>query len=191
MTTPRALCVAAPLLLALSGTAFGDVIWNEAVNGDLSNDRFNPTALVLTPGVHSLIATSQGGDREFVRMTFTAALGSIVHVSWVSLDTTGFIGVQAGPTFTENPDAPNVANILGYTHFGSGPGTIGQNILPQMGTGPGSIGFTPPLAAGVYTFWIQQLGGPSTYQLDFNVIPAPGAGALAAAGLALLARRRR
>jgi hypothetical protein len=56
------------------------------------------------------------------------------------------------------------------------------------------MGFTPPLAAGNYTFWIQQTGANSaTYTLDFRVTPEPGTLALlgisAAVGVAI--RRRR
>jgi hypothetical protein len=40
-----------------------------------------------------------------------------------------------------------------------------------MGNAPVAIGFTPPLPAGSYTFWLQQGTPPSTtYQLNFNVL---------------------
>jgi len=35
------------------------------------------------------------------------------------------------------------------------------------------MGFVPPLPSGTYTFWAQQLNGPTTYQLDFVVAPEP------------------
>jgi hypothetical protein len=85
---------------------------------------------------------------------------------------------------------------LGYTHFGPGAGNVGLDILPSMGTGAGSQGFTAPLAAGSYTFWIQQLGALTNYDFNFAVtrVPEPSSLLLAVVGLGilpLLAHRRR
>jgi MYXO-CTERM domain-containing protein len=190
------------LLLVTTATPFiiapapshGDTIWNEAVNGDLSGDRFVPTSLVLSQGTNSILATSVQGDREYVTLTLSAGLqlDSIMLVSYVSNDPLAFIGVQSGTTFTEPPTGANVANLLGWTHFGSNPNTIGTDILDNMGVGAGAMGFTPPLPGGIYTFWIQQTGvNMATYQLDFIVSPAPGAmSLLVLAGLAGGRRRR-
>jgi len=175
-------------LFFITAPSHGDTIWNEGVNGDLSGDRFAPTSLALLPGVNSIIATSVQGDREYVTLNLSAGLqlDSIVLFSYVSNDPLAFIGVQAGTTFTEPPTGTNVANLLGWTHFGSNPNTIGTDILDNMGVGLGAIGFAPPLPGGIYTFWIQQTGvNMATYQLDFVVTPAPGAmSLLVLAGLA-------
>ena len=57
--------------------------------------------------------------------------------------------------------------------------------------GPGAIGFTPPLPAGDYTFWMQQTGANSaTYQFDFIVTPEPATAGLLFAAAVLLLRRR-
>lgn len=172
-----------------------DTIWDEAVHGDLSNDRLAPTPLTLTPGTHSLFATSVSGDREYLACTIPAGaqLARLILVSYAGLDGTAFAAVQAGPTLTEPPQGTNVANLLGWSHFGPGAGNLGSDILDGMGAGPGAIGFTPPLPSGVFTFWLQQTGpNASTYQFDFVVTPSPGpAAVLLALPLALARRPRR
>lgn len=189
----KALAAAAAVVASASAALADVVIWNEAVNGDISGDRLNPSTVGLSLGINTLIANSLTGDREYIRMTIPAGLNlaSIINVSWESEDPIGFIGVQQGPTFTEPPTGTNVANLLGWTHFGSGPGTVGQNMLPAISVGAGAIGFTPPLAASTYTFWIQQTGPAlATYRLDFVVAPAPGTAALLVMAIAGGARRR-
>ncbi|MCI0674568.1 MAG: hypothetical protein L0Y42_02195 [Phycisphaerales bacterium] len=189
---PGVLSVA--LIGFLTLPAAGIVTWDEAINGDLSGDRFNPTQLTLTLGVNSIIATSVGTDREYYTFTLPDGwfLSQIIVASYVGNDPLAFLGVQEGTIFSEPPVNPIVGNILGYSHFGTENNTVGTDILDNVGAGPGAIGFTPPLGPGAYTWWSQQTGAnPVTYQLDFVVvIPGP-------AGLALLAlagtrpRRRR
>ena len=166
------------VLLWFSASTRAAVIHDESVNGDLSGDRFNPTTYSLSFGVNSLHATTSGTDLEYVTLIVPPGyqLASIVVVSYVSANGIAFIGVQSGTTFTEDPINPNVANLLGWAHFGTDFGSVGQDILDDMGMGFGAIGFTPPLPAGPYTYWIQQFDfDPTTYQLDFSVALAPNA----------------
>ncbi len=60
--------------------------------------------------------------------------------------------------------------FIGGTVFGLDdlPGVGGGNILPRAGFIAGS-GFTAPLPAGIYTFYIQQTGPANTYALDLRV----------------------
>jgi hypothetical protein len=162
-------------------------VWRETVNGDISNNRNAPSSAAFVMGRNELTATSMGppatADREYITFSMPAEskLTRIYVEAYTGLDEIGFIAVQSGTTFTEPPTGTNVANLLGYDHFGPGVHPIGRNILPNMGMGPGSIGFTPPLPADNYTFWIQQTGAtPATYTLGFMIVPEPG-------GLALLA----
>jgi len=190
----KALAAAAAIIAAGTNACADVVIWNEAIHGDISGDRLVPSAVNLTLGINTLIASSLAGDREYIRMTVPAGLNlaSIIHVTWESEDPIAFIGVQQGSTFTEPPTGTNVANLLGWTHFGPGPGTVGQDILPGMGVGAGAIGFTPPLPADTYTFWIQQTGPLlATYRLDFVVVPTPPVFACGLLGLLACARRIR
>lgn len=193
----RSLIAGAACVVVVSASALpahAIVLYNESANGDLSGNRLAPSAFTLSLGTNSLLATSAGGDLEYVKLTVPASmhLDHINVVSYQSADARAFIGVQAGSIFTETPASPNVANILGYTHFGTGPGNVGTDILDDMGIGSGAIGFTPPLASGPYTFWIQQLGASTSYQFDFVTSPEPGTAAgLGALGLVMLRRARR
>lgn len=167
------------------------IIWDESVNGDLSGDRFNPTSLSLGVGNNEVIATMGPDDKEYVHFSLApgTTLSQIILVSYSSVDPISFIGVQAGTTFTESPEAPNVENILGYTLFGDE--HIGTDILPAIGSGPGSIGFTPPLTGGDYTFWIQQTGDPTDYRLNFVTTPEPATISLGIGAALVMLRRRK
>jgi len=186
-------CVLAPATQA-------GVIWDESVNGDLSNDRLNPTGLSLAIGSNTLNATSVGGtniDREYVKLGMPAGtqLSQLILTAYASADSLSFIGVQSGSTLTEPPTGTNPANLLGYAHFGPGSLGTGADYLPSIGTGFMSQGFTPPLPTGIYTFWIQQTSStsPTTYTWNFVVVPEPGAIALLSMGaiaISFLRRRR-
>ena len=165
--------VVAAGLLGACGIAVGDTFWNEPVQGDLSGNRLQPSAFTLGQGTSTLMGLTVGQDLDYLAITLAAGmeLKQIILVSYESLDGTAFAAVQAGTVFTEPPEAPNVANLLGYTHFGPFAGNVGANILIDMGLGGGAIGFTPPLPNGSYTFWIQQLGAVTNYRMDFVVGP--------------------
>jgi len=175
----------------IPATGWSAIIWDEATQGDLSGNRAAPTALTLTLGSNNLLATTQGGDLEYVTINVPGghSLSSLFLQSYVGNDATAFIGMQTGTTFTESPSNPNVANLLGWTHFGPGPGNVGDDLLPQIGSGLGAQGFTPPLGANSYTLWLQQLGQPVTYQLDFEVtaVPEPRSAPICAACLLVAA----
>src|SRR5688572_3474078 len=121
-------------LVAVAAVSNSQIIWNESVNGDLSGDRLNPTSLNLGFGSNGIVGTMMPGDREYVHLHLSPgmALGQIVVVSYVSDDPIAFIGVQAGTVFTEPHDNPEVANLLGYTLWGTD--HIGTNVLPTMGS---------------------------------------------------------
>lgn len=144
-------------------------------------------------GTYSLTATTTAGDQEYftINIPDSSVLWAINHISWTSQDPMGFIGLQSGMTFTEPSNLPNPSNMLGWTHFGTGMGTVGHDLLPLLAQGVSAIGFTPPLPSGSYTFWIQQTSSRlATYQLDFVMIPSPSAAAMLP-GVFMLGRRRR
>ena len=161
-------------------------IYDEAVSGDLSNDKGAPTALTLTPGLNSVIGTVRGTDhQDWVSFTIPTGfvMTSYVNSKYVSTDDQGFTGFQFGSSFSGDDFTPG--SYAGYAHFGfaannpdTGPpsSTVGVDLLPLMANpsfAPGATGFTPPLAAGTYTFLIQQGGVATTgYQFDMTVSPA-------------------
>jgi hypothetical protein len=185
-------------------------IYDEAVSGDLSNDKAAPTALTLTPGLNSVIGTVNGfgnGDpQDWVSFTIPTGfvMTSYVNSKYNSTDDQGFTGFQFGSSFSG--DEFVAGSYAGYAHFGTdadnggGSGsTVGVNLLPLMADptfAPGTTGFTPPLHAGTYTFLIQQGDDVTTgYQFDMTVrsVPEPGSSLslLLIGSLAIFALRRR
>ena len=179
----------------VAGTASADLMWDEAIDGDLSGDYLAPTQL-FTKGVnnHVIFETSTGDDREF--FTFTIAEGfQLSALIFDDFETDpesnlGFISVNEGSVLPFDPDAPNVTQLLGY--YLPGADDVGNDILQLMGQGGGSQGFSGPLAAGTYTFWAQETA-PSVdmWDLNFVVTEVPAPGALALLGLAGFAGKRR
>ncbi|HKB05996.1 MAG TPA: hypothetical protein VKD90_27625, partial [Gemmataceae bacterium] len=164
----------------LEDRAVPSVLYDEAVSGDLSDSQSAPTPLTTALGTNSVLGTVGGatGSQDWLTLHIPTGmqLDSLVLFAYVSADPQGFIGVQQGTTFVGSTFSPE--SYLGYAHFGTaaannGPPTnlVGANILPIMAdpsSAPGSQGFDPPLAAGDYTFLIQQLGSNTTYRFDFN-----------------------
>lgn len=165
--------------LATSGTLFAVTIWDEAIteDGDLSGTRTSPTMVSLSEGTNTLLGATSMGDLDYLTVTVPAGheFSELTLVSFVSTDDIAFAGMGEGAVI-DPTSAP--ANLLGYTHFGTGPGAVhvGSDMLPAMGVSAGAIGFTPPLDSGQYAFWIQQAAGaPVTYQFDFIVTALAGA----------------
>ncbi|WP_414575210.1 Ig-like domain-containing protein [Anabaena sp. CCY 9402-a] len=147
--------------------------YNEAINGDISGDRNAPLVLPLIEGKNSLTATSVRNDREYITFEVPEGyqLDSLVLAAYESTDDVAFAAVQRGSVFTEPPTGTNVANLLGYSHFGTGLDQLGTDILDDLGRGEGAIGFSGGLPSGEYTFWLQQTGATATYTLEFNLAP--------------------
>lgn len=162
-------------------------IWNESLNGDLSNIQGSPTTLTLASGANAVIGTVGTGDTQdwlTLNVPVGFQLTSIVLASYSSTDAQGFTGVQAGSVFIGSSNS--AGSYLGYAHFGTGatnPSTptnlVGSDILPIMASttsAPGSQGFIPPLGSGNYSFLIQQLGATTSYEFDYTItaiVPEP------------------
>lgn len=170
--------------LVLSLTALD---YNEAVDGELSDDRLAPTVINLDNGSNFVTATSVAGDKDFYTITIPegGSLDALVLTAYES-GNVSFIGFQEGSTFSENPTA---ADLLGYSLLG----LPLEDKLPEMQSN-GEIGFDIPLGPGTYTFCSQETNAtiPSTYTLDFQVtapdavVPTMGQWALICLGLIML-----
>ncbi len=184
--------------LALAATSHAGVLWNETNQGDLSNDWLTPTVATLVAsedGENILSGTSgddgTGIDRDYITVTIPAGaqLTGIILQDYFSPDFNMFMGVVAGTTVV-NPEEATDQSVLGYALFG--PSDLGNDLMEELAVPryPGG-GFIAPVGPGTYTFWIQQTGEPTIYQMNFVVVPAPGAMVMAAMGLVVARARNR
>jgi hypothetical protein len=178
--------------------------WNEAVDGDLSDDPLAPTFVTLAVGSTSVWGTTgrdvPGGtvDRDY--FTVTVPAGYQLDAMWLlpgtqTLGGGSFLAIMAGAQFTVPPDTQSAAGLLGWTVFADG--NVGSDMLTAMSVPAlGSSGFALPLPAGDYAFWVQETDvGVATYGFEFALAAVPEAPTVLAmlAGLSLLgaALRRR
>lgn len=149
------------------------LLFDEATDGDIINDPNNPQFLQFAVGQNRLNAAVVAPDLDYITVNIPAGsqLTSIQLDDYSSLDDQSFIAIQTGSVFTVPADAPAVEDLLGYLHFGED--MIDTDILTGIGLGNGAQGFTPPLEAGDYSFWIQETGGePVNFSLNFVVEPS-------------------
>jgi len=193
----RKICNALPVVLlaafsCLPATSVA-FVYDEGVDGDLSNDGLSPTVLVADVGANTLAGTTVSGDLDYFTFNIGAGfrLDAIILTAFDSADDLAFAAVQSGATFTEPPVGTDPANLLGWLHFAAP--LVGTDILDDMGLGDGAIGFVPPLPSGDYSFWIQQTGTDSVgYGMQFVVsaVPVPAALYLLGSGLIALGGAR-
>lgn len=184
-------------VLSLAGTVHA-ADWNEAVNGDLSGVGLAPTALSLATGGNAVRGTTgrafAGGPVDLDYFTVVVPAGHELSELNVLADTLAlgdgsFIALMTGSTFTVPPTTATAAGLLGWTLFSDT--NIGDDLLGFMSTPSfGSSGFSPPLPAGSYSFWVQETAvGVSTYALSLVVtaVPEPATALAMLGGLAMLA----
>lgn len=153
--------------------------YDETADGDISDDRLDPTIITVDNGSNTVTGCVQGnsqpGGRDIDYFTFEVPTGS--ELTAINLDNydaapnnLAFIGIQSGNTFTEPASGTNVSNLLGGLTYGEN--NENTDILPTMGTSlGGAIGFVSPLPAGSYTIWMNQTGPQSCYTLDLVIAP--------------------
>ncbi|MEO0466643.1 MAG: malectin domain-containing carbohydrate-binding protein, partial [Pseudomonadota bacterium] len=157
---------------------------DEAVDGDLSDDNLAPTDVKIGLGDNVITAGQQGivdpDDRDF--FTITVAEGQVLDAIILQdfqtteeegLPNLAFIALKEGATFDSDIDAleaqaasPIAEGLLGGATYGTG--NIGFDILASMNT-TDFVGFSLPLQAGTYSFWLNQNGPESTATLNFQV----------------------
>jgi hypothetical protein len=198
-----AAAAAAALVLA-TAPAHAATVWDEAVNGDLSNNYLAPSFAQLTAGSNVFGGSTgravAGGpvDTDYLHVNVPA--GHVLNAMILLDGSAGigggaFLGLGAGATFPVPPSTGSAAGMLGWTIFAAD--NIGTDMLAAMATpSVGSSGFTIPLPAGDYTFWVQETSvGTATYRFELDVAVVPEAptvltmlGGLALLGAALKRR---
>ena len=155
------------------------IVYDEAVQGDLSNDHLSPTSVSLGAGQNFISGSTvhtPSLDRDFFTITIGPgqALKAIVLSSYTNSDDQSFFGMTTGSAFT----GLGFSDVSGWALIGAQPGlSIGNNLLNILAGGP--------LGPGAYSFWLQETEGITTYTLDYQVaaVPLPAALPLFLSGL--------
>ena len=170
----RLACLMIPLVSS-GGAAAQSTAWDESVSGDLSNSGLSPTALVVGVGTNRVAGTTgnsgQGVDRDY--FTFTVPAGMALQTLKVLGGTSvsggsSFIAIQAGAQVTVTTSGGGSENLLGFAHYGND--VIDTDILPQL-----VFNFAGSLPSGAYAVWVQETGGPASYEFEFGLAPAVSA----------------
>jgi MYXO-CTERM domain-containing protein len=186
----RTIALAGLVAAAFAHSAAAVSIWDEGVSGDLSNDPAAPTVLALGLGTNSITGTT-ASDTDFFTITVPdgASFARLLLTSFESTDDLAFLAIESGPVIT---DMGSAANLLGWLHPSAT--FVGTDILDDVASGEGALGFAAPLGPGTYTLWMQQTGPePLAYGFDLVVVSVsePPVAALFALGLVALALARR
>ena len=152
-------------------------LYAESTGGDLAGDAAAPTALTAAAGGNVLSASSVQGDREYFKLEVPAGhqLEAIFLTSYNSTDQKAFIAVQKGATFTEPPTGTTVAKLLGYSHFGPAVEPVGSNLLDNMGSGQGAIGFSGALPSVILTLARRLSRWAAIFWITWEAARAPSA----------------
>ena len=195
-------CIAA--IAFCSSHLSAQVVYDEAVDGELSGDNTNPTdLLIFDVGVNTVAGTvvdATGATPNVDVFTFDIAAGTQLDGIFLNVfdsgDDLAFFGIDDSNSFPFNAgelgNSPDDDQFIGGLLFGE---QVGVNLLPSIGNGNIGSGFSGPLGEGEYTVYLQQLGGTTVdYEFGFSVaVPEPGSGIvliLAMAGLVTRRRRR-
>ena len=160
---------------------YENVVYNEAVDGDLSGDNNATTAVTLAPGDNRVISSQQGSVDQANFFTFQVPAGyefsQLIVDSYEGADAIGFIGLDEGNVISGVPTSNAPSRLIGGLSYGTA--NVGSDILPEMGdaNNPAAgfvdgFGFTAPLASGEYTIWLNQTGGLSTTVLNIVLTSA-------------------
>lgn len=177
------------VIALLSAPLVADVVFDEAVSGDLSSDAANPTvigtisdAVLLVNG--SVQSGSAGDTRDYFTITVPdgATLEAMRLVTYVDGSTgndanTGYAMIDEG-TSSVVPSNSTTLSFLGgsrLSRFYFPDSTV--NMLAGFAAGSqGGSGFSLPLGPGDYTINVQQTGGQQNVygiRLEFDGIEAP------------------
>lgn len=177
----RSVFLAATVFSALASSASAAVVWNESVNGNLSNSYMAPTPISVAAGdniVQGSLPVFNGNLwRDYFRFTVPSGLAlvsiKVVAASNANGNNSGsIIGIAAGTAFTDEPSNTATSGLLGFTSFG--PPKVGRDILGEIAAGNSTYnlpGFANPVTSGTYSVWVQDYDNPATYSLALRFEP--------------------
>jgi hypothetical protein len=190
--TPAGVLLCGALGLVISGGASA-AAFDEAVEGDFSNDGTVPTVIDLGVGVHTISGSTVSDplDRDYFTISVGPGetLNSLVLTAMTDdpPDNLSFIALDDGGAFESDTDVSTMlaASLIGTVD-------IGSDVLVLLQTPIyGGQGFTAPLGEGEYTIWWQETGGSTSYTFTATIVPEPGSAALLLIAAGGMIRRRR
>jgi hypothetical protein len=163
------------LVLTIAPARGGTGVWDESVDGDLSDNAAVPTPITLTVGTNVVVGSvdNPSDTRDFI--TFTIPVGQALiqlrQLSYVDIPgggpaNTGYHAIKTGSTGLV-PSAGNSSSFLGGDHLTQIP--PGDDMLANLATAPlAGTGFSVPLGPGTYTYVVQQTSSEQNgYEFDF------------------------
>ncbi len=192
------------LMLMVSPLFAQTIIFDEAVDGDLSDSGTAPTPVTLLLGLNTIVGSfgdanlgggngaTDGSDADY--FTFTLSPDQVVTAISTTREDTG-----GGPSFLGQANASTITGVSGSTQGNLDAGSLfetGPLVNDAVGGGLGIPAVTIPLSSGPQTFLLQETArGAFGYSITFtvaNAVPEPSSATLLG-GLALCGflRRRR
>lgn len=180
------------LLLAGLAPCAHAIVWDEAINGDLSGSNTAPTPITFDLGVNTIKGTMGGDpgdgiplDRDF----FTVTVGPNQAITSINVLAFGaarsFYAIGPGTSIDITSAANHLSNVII-----SGTGEI----LPTLAAGAfnGGTGLSNPIGPGTYIFWLQEVSSVVPYEMAYTLtstapakaVPFLPAGLLIAAAVA-------
>ena len=161
--------------IMITGDAAAVFDYDEAVDGDLSDDNLAPTTISLpSSGTFTIAAGQAGTPRDIDYVTINVPAGSQLDSFFLDAytenqaDGGAFFGIGTGTSLPGTPGNQGAGDLIGGLLFDET--EIGTDILASSNGGSGTAGFTAPLGAGDYTLWFNQLGGTvNTFEATFNL----------------------